>query len=92
MAIASIYQASLTEKSVDRSTLDYATAQQLYSEARQHFISVNARRGEGMATIRLAYLNGITEQWNLANYGYEEAVTCFRDSRRPPKCYGSRDG
>ena len=67
----------LAEKSLDYSSLDYSAAQQIYLEARQYFIAANARRGEGMATLRLAYLNGITEQWNLANYGYEEALACF---------------
>ena len=65
------------EKPLDHSTLDCATAQQLYLEAQQYFIAAGASRGEGMATLRLAYLNGITQQWNLATYGYEKAQACF---------------
>ena len=67
----------LSTRNPDYSALDFAAAQQLYLEARQYFIAANASRGEGMATLRLAYLNGITEQWNLATYGYEEAKACF---------------
>ena len=73
-----IMSESWAEKSLDHSSLDCAAAQQIYLEARQYFIAAHARRGEGMATLRLAYLNGIAEQWNLAHYGYEEAVTCFK--------------
>ena len=70
---------SWAEKSLAHSNLNCAAAQQIYLEARQYFIAASASRGEGMANLRLAYLNAINEQWNLANYGYEEAITCFEE-------------
>lgn len=68
---------SWAEKSPEQSSADFATAQQLYLKARQYFLIAEASRGEGMATLRLAYLNAINKQWNLAHYGYEEAIAHF---------------
>ncbi|MGK7951883.1 MAG: CHAT domain-containing protein [Xenococcaceae cyanobacterium] len=68
---------SWAEKSPEQSASDFATAQQLYWKARQYFDLAKASRGEGMAILRLAYLNAINQQWNLAHYGYEEAIACF---------------
>ncbi|AFZ34757.1 hypothetical protein Sta7437_1186 [Stanieria cyanosphaera PCC 7437] len=64
-------------QTLDRSTLDRANAQQLYLKARQYFATAGAQRGEGMAILRLAYLNALGGQWNLASYGYQEAYECF---------------
>ncbi|MDJ0633535.1 MAG: CHAT domain-containing protein [Xenococcaceae cyanobacterium MO_188.B29] len=68
---------SLLERTRDYSNLNSTSAQQLYLEARQYFAAADAPRGEGITILRLAYLNAIDEQWNLANYGYEEAIACF---------------
>jgi hypothetical protein len=70
---------SFSQSSFDRSLIDSAAAQRLYLQARQSFATAKARRGEGMTILRLAYLNGIAGQWNLAAYGYEEAKECFEE-------------
>lgn len=65
------------EQTLDRANLDRANAQELYLKARQYFATAGAQRGEGMAILRLAYLNAVGGQWNLASYGYQEAQACF---------------
>ncbi|MDJ0651371.1 MAG: CHAT domain-containing protein [Xenococcaceae cyanobacterium MO_188.B19] len=62
---------------LDRSTIDTGTAQKLYFQAREYFAQVQALRGEGMAIMRLAYLNAVDDQWNLAAFGYQEAREFF---------------
>jgi hypothetical protein len=69
----------VTIQSLDRSTIDTATAQQQYLQARQYFNLASATRGEAMAMMRLAYLNGVQKQWYLATCGYEEAQKVFGD-------------
>ncbi|VEP17278.1 conserved hypothetical protein [Hyella patelloides LEGE 07179] len=66
-----------TIKLLDRSTIDTAFAQQQYLQARQYFSKASAPRGEAMATMRLAYVNAVQEQWYLAACGYEEAHKIF---------------
>jgi hypothetical protein len=70
---------SIAIRSLDRSIIDTATAQQQYLQARQYFNLASATRGEAMATMRLAYLNGVQKQWHLATCGYEEAQKVFGD-------------
>ncbi len=64
-------------RSFDRSILDTAKAHKLYSQAREYFTIAEAPRGEAMAIMKLAYLNGISYQWNLAAFGYMEAKQYF---------------
>ncbi|GAB4228141.1 MAG: hypothetical protein Kow0049_08830 [Stanieria sp.] len=65
------------EQTLARSSLDRANAQELYLKARHYFATAGAQRGEGMAILRLAYLNAVGGQWNLASYGYQEAQAYF---------------
>lgn len=69
----------LTNQTLDRSTLDTATAQQQYLQARHYFNLATASRGESMAIMRLAYVNAVEKQWYLAACGYEEAQKIFAD-------------
>ena len=62
---------------LDRSSIDTTTAQKLYSRARRYFSKAQAPRGEAMAIMRLAYLNAVGGQWNLAAFGYGEAKQYF---------------
>jgi CHAT domain-containing protein len=64
----------------ERPTIDISTAQEVYFEARQHFQEIEASRGEAAIVLRLAYLNGLSGQWHLAKYGYEDAEEIFRSS------------
>ncbi len=65
------------KRKLDRSSLDTNNAQQLYSQAREYFSMAQAPRGEAMAIMRLAYLNAVGGQWNLAAFGYQEAKQYF---------------
>jgi CHAT domain-containing protein len=51
--------------------------QEFYLEAREYFVMADARRGEGMAILRLAYLETLEGKWHLATLGYEEAREAF---------------
>jgi CHAT domain-containing protein len=64
----------------DRPSIDISTAQEIYFEARQQFQAIAAPRGEAAIVLRLAYLNGLSGQWHLARYGYEDAEELFRNS------------
>ena len=66
-----------TIQSLNRSQIDHVSAQQKYLEARQYFHQAAAPRGEAMSIMRLAYINGIQQQWHLAACGYEEAEKTF---------------
>ena len=67
-------------RTFDRSAIDTGTAQKLYSQAREYFSQAQASRGEGMAIMRLAYLNAVNDQWNLAAFGYQEARQFFAET------------
>jgi CHAT domain-containing protein len=57
--------------------LEFAAIHEIYYQARKYFAMAGMRRGEAMAIMRLAYLNALSEQWYLANQGYEEARERF---------------
>lgn len=75
--VAEVVTSSQNQRKFDRSTIDRDTAQRLYSQAREFFSMAQIPRGEGMAIMRLAYLNAVGYQWNLAAFGYKEAKEYF---------------
>lgn len=76
-SVAEVITNPLTPRNLDRSKINTATAQQLYAQAREYFNQAQAPRGEAMAIMRLAYLNAVGGQWNLAAFGYQEAQQYF---------------